>query len=107
GESRAETRTHVTLNFVGGNTGRKSSSILSNRDGYGAKITATLESGLVLYREHHCGAGMAAQNSNKMHLGIGTSSSIKEMKVVWPSGKTQTLENIQPGSVHEIRESGE
>ena len=50
---------------------------------------------------------MAAQNSNKMHLGIGTSSSIKEMKVVWPSGKTQTLENIQPGSVHEIRESGE
>ncbi len=107
GESISEKRNHVTLNFFGGNTGSKSSDILSNRDGYGAKITATLESGLVLYREHHCGAGMAAQNSNKMHLGIGTSSSIKEMKVVWPSGKTQTLENIQPGSVHEIRESGE
>jgi hypothetical protein len=105
GESISEERNYVSLKLVGGNSSSKASSTLSNRDGYGTKITAILENGLVLYREHHCGAGLAAQNSSKMHLGIGGSSSIKELKIVWPSGKSQTLKNIQPGSVHEIRES--
>jgi hypothetical protein len=105
GESISGDRNHVSLKLIGGNSKGKASSTWSNRDGYGAKITAILESGLVLYREHHCGAGLAAQNSSKIHLGIGASSLIKELKIVWPSGKFQTLKNIQPGSVHEIRES--
>lgn len=104
GDLTTETRNHVTLKFIGGNTENVSSSTLSNRDGYGVKVTVTLENGLMFYREHHCGAGMAAQNSNIMHLGIGTSPSIKEMKVVWPSGKTQTIKSIPAGSLHEVHE---
>lgn len=107
GDSITEKRNFVTLKFVGGNTSSKPAAGLSNRDGFGAKITATLENGLVIYREHLCGAGMAAQNSSKMHLGIGTSSSIKKLDVVWPSGKTQTIQNIEAGAIYEIRENKE
>lgn len=104
GESITEARNHVRLKLVGGNTSSKPSASRSNRDGYGAKIVATLDSGLTLYREHHCGAGMAAQNSNLVHIGMGTATSIRELKVTWPSGKTQTITNIQAGTLHEIRE---
>jgi hypothetical protein len=106
-ESIKEVRNHVRLKLVGGNTSSKPSASLSNRDGYGAKITATLDNGLTIYREHHCGAGMSAQNSNTIHLGIGTASSIRELKVIWPSGKTQTIKNIPSGALHEIREEKE
>ena len=107
GESVTEARNHVRIKLVGGNTSSKPSTTLSNRDGYGAKITATLDNGLTLYREHHCGAGMAAQNSHVMHIGIGAATSINELKIVWPSGKTQTIKNILSGSLHEIREEKE
>ena len=99
-----ETRNHVTLKFIGGNKSSLPSSTLSNRDGYGVKVTAMLDSGITIYREHLCGAGMAAQNPNKMHLGIGKSASIRELKIVWPSGKTQTINDIPAGSLHEIHE---
>lgn len=102
-----ETRNHVTLELIGLNRKGKASPRLSNRDAYGTKITATLNNGLVIYREHLCGSGMAAQNSNKMHLGLGTSSSIKTLEVVWPSGKTQTIENIPAGTSHQVHEEDE
>lgn len=104
GDMTTETRNHVTLKFIGGNKDSQPSSTLSNRDGYGVKVTAKLESGVIIYREHLCGAGMAAQNSNKMHLGIGNSAFVKELKVVWPSGKTQTINNVPAGSLHEVHE---
>jgi hypothetical protein len=102
-----ETRNHVTLELIGLNRKGKASPRLSNRDAYGTKITATLNNGLVIYREHLCGSGMAAQNSNKMHLGLGTSSSIKTLEVVWPSGKTQNIENIPAGTSHQVHEEDE
>ncbi|MDB4407100.1 CRTAC1 family protein [bacterium] len=107
GNLTSEPSHQVTLKFFGSNQGNKPSPTLSNRDGYGAKITATLASGLVIYREHLCGTGMAAQNSNKMHLGLGASSSIEKLVVGWPSGKTQTIQNIPAGTTREIREENE
>ena len=104
GNLMTQTSNQVTLRLIGSNTENTPSPASSNRDGYGTKITATLESGLVIYREHLCGTGMAAQNSNKMHLGLGASQSIKKLEVVWPSGKTQTIQNIPAGATHEVRE---
>jgi hypothetical protein len=107
GKSIDDSRNHVRLKLVGGNTTSTPSTKLSNRDGYGATLTATLDNGLVIYREHQCGAGMAAQNSATIHLGIGTAQSIEELTIQWPSGISQTLKNIKPGPVHEIREQNE
>lgn len=104
GESITEARNHVRIKLVGGNTSNRPSTKLSNRDGYGAKLAATLDNGLVLYREHACGTGMAAQNSSVIHLGIGTAASVRKLVVTWPSGKSQTIENLSPGKLHEIRE---
>ena len=104
GNSITESRNHVQLKFFGGNTSSEPSATLSNRDGYGAKIIAALDNGLTVYREHHCGAGLAAQNTSVIHLGIGTATTIRELTVIWPSGKIHVTRNIQPGTLHEIRE---
>jgi len=105
GDTITESRNHVQLRLFGANTSSEPSTTFSNRDGYGTKIVANLDNGLTLYREHHCGSGLAAQNTNTIHLGIGTASAIRELIVLWPSGKTRTLKGIQPGTLHEIRET--
>ncbi len=104
GDSIKKQRNYVKLKLVGGNTSAKPSTTLSNRDGYGAKVIATLNNGIILYREHHCGAGMAAQNSSTIHIGIGDATSISELKIIWPSGRVQTIKNIKSGSIHEAFE---
>lgn len=105
GDNNAAGANHITIRLEGSNKESAATSKASNRDGYGAKIIATLSNSLTLYREHHCGAGMAAQNSNQIHLGLGDSKEITELKIIWPSGHTQTLQNLKANSTHTIRET--
>jgi hypothetical protein len=104
GPSIDEPRNQVSIRLVGGNAASLPSKTFSNRNGFGTKLVATLADGQVLYREHHSGAGMAAQNSDVIHLGLGSAASIEELKIIWPSGKTQTHHDVRPGSVHEFHE---
>lgn len=94
----------IALRFVGGNRKAASSSEYSVRDGFGAIARVELD-GRTLTREHRCGEGFSAQNSATMFFGIGASASARSVTVRWPSGKTQTVENVPAMSLVTVYEN--
>jgi hypothetical protein len=87
----------IAVKFVGGNK-TAAPSPMTNRDGYGALLTAALGD-ITLTREHRCGDGFAAQHSAIMMLGLGERPEAKTITIRWPSGKTATVENIPEGTL--------
>lgn len=87
----------VALRFVGGNTAARTSSQWSSRDGVGARATLHVDSGRIV-RELRYGEGFAAQNSRTMIVGIGSSRAVDRIDVRWPSGRTQTFEDVDAGT---------
>lgn len=88
----------IALRFVGGNTAAAPSSEWSNRNGYGAKVTAVVAD-RKLIREHRCGEGLAAQNSATMLVGLGDATTVEHLVVRWPSGKESTLTSLNAGQL--------
>ena len=88
----------IAVRFRGGSTSDTPSD-LSNRDGYGAIVEATLADDTLLKREHRCGDGYASQNSATMIIGIGDHTSVSKVTVRWPSGKSFNCENVSEGTL--------
>ena len=93
----------VALRFVGGNDKAISSSEFGPRDGYGARVTVRAGD-LTVTREHRCGEGFAAQNSDTMIVGIGEHAQADRLTVSWPSGKTQSIDDVAAGSLLDVYE---
>jgi hypothetical protein len=72
--------------------------VQSNRDGIGARVTATYSGGLA-FRENNGGGGgdYASQGSEPLHFGIGSAANAT-LTVNWPSGVTDTLSNVAANS---------
>ena len=102
----AAKRNHITVEFLGGNRTSKPSAELSNRDGYGARVTVDLADGRKLLREHSCGQGVFAQNSARLLIGIGEATQAERVTVRWPSGKVQTLTGVAAGTALVVSELG-
>jgi enediyne biosynthesis protein E4 len=66
----------------------------SNRDGIGAKIKITSESGQVQYNHVTTAVGYASASDKRVHFGLGAARRLREIEIRWPSGHTQTLRNI-------------
>lgn len=94
----------VALRFVGGNTAAGASSEWSSRDGVGARAILHLGSGHII-RELRSGEGFAAQNSRTMIVGIGSSRAVDRIDVRWPSGRSQTLEDVNAGTLVTVFEN--
>jgi hypothetical protein len=92
----------VAVRFVGGNQ-TAAPADFAPRDGYGAIVSVTVN-GLSLMREHRCGEGFAAQNSDTMIIGIGEHNMVSELSVRWPSGKKSDKRNIAAGSLLTVYE---
>lgn len=94
----------VALRFHGGNTTGQPRRDLSARDAYGA--TVRIEAGgLKLLREHRCGEGFAAQNSATLLVGLGEASRIERLSVRWPSGRTDTWQDLPVDQLLELHET--
>lgn len=93
----------VALRFVGGNHTAQPLSGLTVRDGYGAKIRATVDD-VILLREFRAGEGLASQNSETMILGIGEARQIDRLEVEWPSGRKTSVPNVAAGQLVTIYE---
>ncbi len=106
GEGSEQARKHqmVAVRFVGGNHTARPTTAWTNRDGYGALVTVTLDD-LTLRREHRAGEGLAAQNSATMLIGIGARDSVKALTVRWPSGKVQDSGSIPANSLVTVYEN--
>lgn len=93
----------IKIRLVGSNQRAQASPTASNRNGYGAFLRYQLGS-KTLAHEHRCGEGFSAQNSSLIHLGLGSAEKIDHLQIRWPSGKTQSWENLAADQVHLLRE---
>ncbi len=64
----------------------------SNRDAVGATVLVVTENHRQL-QTLCAGAGFLTQHSSVLHFGLGKEQTVKSIRVTWPGGKTQGLEN--------------
>jgi len=65
---------------------------ISNRDGVGAKVYATVP-GKTQLREQNGGYHRTAQNYDRIHFGLAHNT-VVDLKVQWPSGGVDTYSNV-------------
>ena len=68
---------------------------ISNRDGCGARLIASLSRTVGLLRHVHCGStGFASGSDPTVHFGLGATTTVRRLVIVWPSGRRQVLQDI-------------
>ncbi len=77
----------------------------SNRDGIGAKVYATYQSGRTQLLHRQSGEGNVAQNSELVWVGFEPSDPVTEVRVKWPSGRTQNVTEFAEEKINLIVES--
>ena len=87
----------VDIQLVGGHDSAEPTSEWSSRDPIGASVLVTTGT-LTRKFQLSCGEGLSSQNSNRIHVGLGTVGSIDRIDVQWPSGKTSVRLNVPTGS---------
>jgi enediyne biosynthesis protein E4 len=75
----------------------------SNRSAIGAKVTLYWN-GQEQAQEVSGGSGFAAQNDRRVHFGLGKNPQIEKATIRWPSGISQTLEDLAPGKIYKVTE---
>ena len=75
-----------------------------NRDAIGAKISVTTASG-AQHNHVNTAVGYGCASERHVHFGLGKDSLVKQLRVIWPSGAAQTLENIPADQVVTVREA--
>ncbi len=75
----------------------------SNRDGIGARIEITSGTRKQI-AERVAASGYLSQNDGRVHFGLAQSSVIDHIKVTWPTGKVQDLENVKADRVLIVEE---
>jgi len=76
----------------------------SNRDAVGAKVTIVTESGRQTSQVRG-GRSYLSASDLRVHFGLGNSSSVKLLKVTWPSGTEQIFENLKINQLLRFQEN--
>jgi hypothetical protein len=75
----------------------------SNKSAVGAQVRVT-SGGRTQLRFVDGGNGFASQGSPRIHVGIGTATTIEKVEIRWPSGERQTFENIPANRIMRVTE---
>jgi hypothetical protein len=75
----------------------------SNRDGIGAAIEVTA-GGRKQVTQRIAGSSYLSQDDGRLHFGLGAAKTIDKITLQWPSGRTQTLENVAVDRVLTVEE---
>ncbi len=75
----------------------------SNRDGIGARIKLT-SGGKTQIAQRKTTTGYLSQNDPRIHFGLAKNQIVDLVEITWPSGKVQTLENVTPNQILEVKE---
>ncbi len=78
--------------------------VKSNRDGIGARIQMVRKSGKQ-FNHMTSSVGYASSSLGPVHFGLGSDPEIESMEIRWPSGVTQTLQNVKADRVVSLKES--
>jgi hypothetical protein len=78
----------------------------SNRDGIGAKITVTTSEGWHLFKMVKSGSSYLSQSELPVTFGLGKprANKLVSLDIVWPSGKKESIRNIQPNQFLTLEE---
>jgi len=76
----------------------------SNRDGIGAVVKLTGESGRVQYNHVTTAVGYASASEKRVHFGLGADRTAREVEIRWPSGIKQVLKDVAAGQVLVVKE---
>ncbi len=84
----------------------------SNADGIGARVylRATLAEGskpVVQVREVQAGSSYLSMDSVELEFGLGSASKVEEVNIIWPSGRTQVLAELDINQVVTVTEPPE
>ncbi len=77
---------------------------VSNRDGLGTQVTATLRGGRRLVRAVKTGSSYCSQSELPVTFGLGGERVVPRLELRWPSGKLDVLEDVAAGRVLTVRE---
>jgi enediyne biosynthesis protein E4 len=96
------------LRNEGGNQNRfvrfRTEGTKANRNGIGAKITLFLPDGVRLWNTVRSGSSYCSQNEMLVTFGLGQLGKIPRVEVEWPTGKTDTLTDIESNKAYLVKE---
>jgi hypothetical protein len=75
----------------------------SNKFAIGARVTIKAGT-LVQISEVRGGGSYLSQNDPRLHFGLGAWSTMEEVEIKWPSGKVETLRDIQADFIYTVVE---
>jgi enediyne biosynthesis protein E4 len=75
----------------------------SNRDGIGAEIKLTTSAGSQFYTVSTAGSYLSSSDK-RAYFGLGVETVVRSIRIQWPSGIIQTLENVRADQVLKIDE---
>jgi hypothetical protein len=76
----------------------------SNRDGIGARVDVTAVGGHRSWQIVKTGSSYASQSEMPLTFGLGSASSVDEIRVTWPTGRVDTVSRQQANQVLTIEE---
>lgn len=77
---------------------------VSNRDGIGAKVTVKVTNQQKLWGVVKTGSSYASQSELLLTFGLGKAEKVASIEVVWPSGRTDTLQDVSANQAITIQE---
>lgn len=75
----------------------------SNRAAIGARVTVTAGA-LIEIDEVRGGGGYLSSNDQRLHFGLGSAVTMKQVKIEWPSGATEELHDVAADKLYTIVE---
>jgi hypothetical protein len=78
----------------------------SNRDGLGASVRLTSESGRTQYNVATTAGSYLSANDRRVFFGIGREKAIKQLRIRWPSGIVQVIRDPKPDQILRVEEEG-
>lgn len=75
----------------------------SNRAAIGARVTVSAGK-LTQIDEVRGGGSYLSSNDQRLHFGLGSESTIKQVKIEWPSGLSEQFENLPADKIYTIVE---
>jgi hypothetical protein len=81
----------------------KMTGLRSNRDGIGAQVEITTDAGKQ-YATVSTAGSYQSSSDRRVHFGLGSSIAVKSIRVRWPSGIDQTMENVKSDQILSVTE---
>lgn len=75
----------------------------SNRLAIGARLKL-VAGGMTQTEQIHSGASYLSQHDMRVHFGVGKATKIDSLEIIWPSGKVETLKDLEADKFYSVLE---